>query len=205
MGAIAPSIASSHGRASCSGCRCCLPSWWVLYLRPAGRRRPRFPPLRCSRAPSCPNVAPFAGRCGRSDRSAESSDLERNTDWPAAEKLRRPTFVVEALRTNSLKTREIGRTAKSLSPSNRKLLHSFGQLDRHSPAIGTADFIAAVFRLYWLALVAQLDRASDYESEGQEFESLRARHFFSRFDWVCKVGNADLMGRHAADLCGYSS
>ena len=78
-------------------------------------------------------------------------------------------------RTNSLKTREIGRTAKSLSPSNRKLLHSFGQLDRHSPAIGTADFIAAVFKSYWLALVAQLDRASDYESEGQEFESLRAR------------------------------
>ncbi len=27
------------------------------------------------------------------------------------------------------------------------------------------------------APVAQLDRASDYESEGQEFESLRARHF----------------------------
>ena len=25
--------------------------------------------------------------------------------------------------------------------------------------------------------VAQLDRASDYESEGWEFESLRARHF----------------------------
>jgi hypothetical protein len=27
------------------------------------------------------------------------------------------------------------------------------------------------------APVAQLDRASDYESEGREFESLRARHF----------------------------
>src|SRR5262249_12789635 len=27
------------------------------------------------------------------------------------------------------------------------------------------------------ALVAQLDRASDFESEGREFESLRARHF----------------------------
>ena len=26
------------------------------------------------------------------------------------------------------------------------------------------------------ALVAQLDRASDFESEGREFESLRARH-----------------------------
>jgi hypothetical protein len=28
-----------------------------------------------------------------------------------------------------------------------------------------------------IALVAQLDRASDFESEGREFESLRARHF----------------------------
>jgi hypothetical protein len=27
------------------------------------------------------------------------------------------------------------------------------------------------------APLAQLDRASDYESEGREFESLRARHF----------------------------
>ena len=27
------------------------------------------------------------------------------------------------------------------------------------------------------ALVAQLDRASDFDSEGREFESLRARHF----------------------------
>ncbi len=30
-----------------------------------------------------------------------------------------------------------------------------------------------------LALVAQLDRASDFESEGREFESLRARHLRS--------------------------
>jgi hypothetical protein len=28
------------------------------------------------------------------------------------------------------------------------------------------------------APLAQLDRAFDYESKGQEFESLRARHFF---------------------------
>src|ERR1700730_14202515 len=31
------------------------------------------------------------------------------------------------------------------------------------------------------ALVAQLDRASDFESEGREFESLRARHFGIRY------------------------
>ena len=30
-----------------------------------------------------------------------------------------------------------------------------------------------------LAPVAQLDRASDYESEGRAFESLRARQFFN--------------------------
>jgi hypothetical protein len=29
------------------------------------------------------------------------------------------------------------------------------------------------------ALVAQLDRASDFESEGREFESLRAHHFWT--------------------------
>jgi hypothetical protein len=29
-----------------------------------------------------------------------------------------------------------------------------------------------------IAPLAQLDRASDYESEGREFESLRARHSF---------------------------
>ena len=31
------------------------------------------------------------------------------------------------------------------------------------------------------APLAQLDRAFDYESKGQEFESLRARHFY--LDW----------------------
>jgi hypothetical protein len=36
------------------------------------------------------------------------------------------------------------------------------------------------------APVAQLDRAPDYESGGQEFESLRARHF--RFDIKCLRG-----------------
>ena len=30
------------------------------------------------------------------------------------------------------------------------------------------------------ALVAQLDRVSDYESEGQGFESLLARHVYNR-------------------------
>jgi hypothetical protein len=34
--------------------------------------------------------------------------------------------------------------------------------------------------LLWIALVAQLDRASDFESEGREFESLRARQRIQR-------------------------
>ena len=33
----------------------------------------------------------------------------------------------------------------------------------------------------WGAPVAQLDRASDYGSEGLEFDSLRVYHFFSFF------------------------
>ena len=33
-----------------------------------------------------------------------------------------------------------------------------------------------------IALVAQLDRASDFESEGREFESLRARQQLIDFD-----------------------
>jgi hypothetical protein len=35
------------------------------------------------------------------------------------------------------------------------------------------------------APVAQLDRASDYESEGRTFESFRARHFTSHYIFVC--------------------
>src|SRR5262249_40944251 len=33
-----------------------------------------------------------------------------------------------------------------------------------------------------IAPLAQLDRASDYESEGREFESLRARHAFNQIE-----------------------
>jgi hypothetical protein len=39
--------------------------------------------------------------------------------------------------------------------------------------------LAALSRAVQPAPVAQLDRAPDYESGGQEFESLRARHFFN--------------------------
>ena len=41
-----------------------------------------------------------------------------------------------------------------------------------------AALAAGLFRATRKAPVAQLDRAPDYESGGQEFESLRARHYF---------------------------
>ena len=38
-------------------------------------------------------------------------------------------------------------------------------------------------RFFAFALVAQLDRASDFESEGREFESLRARQIPNNYDF----------------------
>jgi hypothetical protein len=38
------------------------------------------------------------------------------------------------------------------------------------------------------ALVAQLDRASDFETEGREFESLRARHFSNLLEFRAGLG-----------------
>jgi hypothetical protein len=37
------------------------------------------------------------------------------------------------------------------------------------------------------APLAQLDRASDYESEGREFESLRARHILQQLDFFAPL------------------
>ena len=37
------------------------------------------------------------------------------------------------------------------------------------------------------ALVAQLDRALDYESRGREFESSRARHFLPIYSDGCQI------------------
>ncbi len=44
------------------------------------------------------------------------------------------------------------------------------------------------------APLAQLDRAFDYESKGQEFESLRARHFYFERPHICRCGG---IGRRA--------
>ena len=41
------------------------------------------------------------------------------------------------------------------------------------------------------ALVAQLDRASGYEPEGREFESLRAHHFLMYFGYVLRSEATD--------------
>ena len=50
------------------------------------------------------------------------------------------------------------------------------------------------------APVAQLDRASGYEPEGREFESLRAHHFFTMFHVY--VLQSESTGRH---YVGYTS
>jgi hypothetical protein len=54
------------------------------------------------------------------------------------------------------------------------------------PMAGQTDSYARFPRVRFPAAesapVAQLDRAPDYESGGQEFESLRARHHFLIFD-----------------------
>jgi hypothetical protein len=41
----------------------------------------------------------------------------------------------------------------------------------------TVDFLYSIVTFLSCAPLAQLDRALDYESSGQRFESSRARHF----------------------------
>ena len=53
-----------------------------------------------------------------------------------------------------------------------KSVNSEGFSPRRSDFYGEAAIVTEIA----VALVAQLDRASDFESEGREFESLRARH-----------------------------
>jgi hypothetical protein len=48
-----------------------------------------------------------------------------------------------------------------------------------TPHIGPNDFFFDIIFSPFIAPLAQLDRASGYEPEGREFESLRARHSFS--------------------------
>ena len=52
-------------------------------------------------------------------------------------------------------------------------------LSRRRPGLGSKGLSAGQGLLRWKssAPLAQLDRASGYEPEGREFESLRARHF----------------------------
>ena len=52
------------------------------------------------------------------------------------------------------------------------------------------------------APVAQLDRAPDYESGGQEFESLRARHFYARARWIADSEHVHEVGeiRHKSPI-----
>ena len=68
---------------------------------------------------------------------------------------------------------------------NEYLLASIGSLTYVAAILKTyrtprlADIAGVTLRLFKDALVAQLDRALDYESRGREFESSRARHFLA--------------------------
>ena len=65
------------------------------------------------------------------------------------------------------------------------------------------QFRGAVLLLNERAPLAQLDRASDYESEGREFESLRARHsspcfVFFGLKSIANIGLDDICWRALA-------
>ncbi len=72
-------------------------------------------------------------------------------------------------------------------PQRRKFSSGTACISRGQP-LGTTSHSGSVLRTGFVgcyrtahcAPVAQLDRAPDYESGGQEFESLRARHSFQR-------------------------
>ena len=64
------------------------------------------------------------------------------------------------------------------------------------------DKIICVAKRQQNALVAQLDRVSDYESEGQGFESLRARHN-RNIKKICSAKTPILSGFFAAQTPGF--
>ncbi len=57
-----------------------------------------------------------------------------------------------------------------------------------------------VFDCVWQAPVAQLDRASDYESEGRAFESLRARHLCTHLRTPSAASSRPEMACSSLDL-----
>ena len=61
----------------------------------------------------------------------------------------------------------------------------------YSPIEGSNPSLSANRTLRY-APVAQLDRVSDYESEGRRFESSRARHLFKMLFYPClKIANVE--------------
>ena len=68
-----------------------------------------------------------------------------------------------------------------------------------------AKFYGFVTLPFPCALLAQLDRASDYESEGRWFESSRAHQFFSCFSCYWRVGRVaegdGLLNRYTVKIC----
>ncbi len=63
-------------------------------------------------------------------------------------------------------------------PSHEPLAQLVEHLTFNQGVEGSSPSWLTIFKLYMQYVpLAQLDRAFDYESKGQEFESLRARHF----------------------------
>ena len=59
----------------------------------------------------------------------------------------------------------------------RKQLAFWGRKGGFAEGLLTRDFLYSIVTFLTDAPLAQLDRALDYESSGQRFESSRARHF----------------------------
>ena len=76
--------------------------------------------------------------------------------------------------------------SRSYSESHcRQVVYSVHLRTVHSPAGFSQDEISAIIGITAedrIAPLAQLDRASGYEPEGREFESLRARHLSRDFN-----------------------
>ena len=131
--------------------------------RHALRRPPRPARRRCA-GRSCPARARRrSARAGRSPRPARGA----SEGWPRGAAQAAIARVSGKRRSSSHR-----RWSRVAAPdfATPAILGREGLRDRPHPPIGTPGS----------APVAQLDRASDYESEGRTFESFRARHFSFR-------------------------
>ena len=191
--------ASAAGCASLGGCACardsaspCRPARLPLVPVLPVPGRPQLPPIRALRSPTdagrrfrnCPlpfRLAPSCPHRGCRLRPASAPPAvpsRSRVAWQAAPP--GPSLPARPPVARSVSRRNWARRANFLRAGLAKpdpLLYGFVRLQdipaprRCHPAILQQPVPPAC------APVAQLDRAPDYESGGQEFESLRARHF----------------------------